>query len=93
MNTRDNQKVRLSVDCTEQERRYIKMLAAKKGKSISEYLLSFARKEMPKKAKHTPRVPNKRTKKALKEAEEESGETYDTIDEFWEAMGINPNED
>ena len=41
------EKVRLSVDCTVEERRYIKMLAARAGKSISEYLLSFPRSEMP----------------------------------------------
>lgn len=83
-------KVRLSVDCTEEERKYIKMLAAKHGKTISEYLLSFPRAEMPKKAK---RVPNKRTEKAFREAEQEHGEIYESLDEFWEAMGMNPHED
>ena len=47
MGTQDrNNKVRLSVDCTEEERMYIKMLATRSGLTISEYLLSYARKVM-----------------------------------------------
>lgn len=81
-------KVRLSVDCTEEERMYIKMLATKSHMTISEYLLSFARKEMPKCTRG--HEPNKETQMALKEAQEEE-ETFESVDEFWDAMGMNPN--
>lgn len=85
---KNHHKVRLSVDCTEEERMYIKMLATKSHMTISEYLLSFARKEMPKCTRG--HEPNKETQKALKEAQEEE-ETFESVDEFWDAMGMNPH--
>lgn len=93
LTTQKYHKVRLSVDCTEEERKYIKMRAASCGLTISEYLLSFARAEMPKRTRRQARVPNKRTERALREAREGTEETYESIDEFWEAMGIDSNED
>ncbi len=84
---KDN-RVRLSVDCTNKERKYIKMLAAKNNMTISEYLLSFARREMPHFAQD--HEPNEKTIKAIQEAEEGSGEVFESIDEFWDAMGVNP---
>jgi hypothetical protein len=89
MNThKHHHKVRLSVDCTEEERMYIKMLATKSHMTISEYLLSFARKEMPKCTRS--HEPNKETQQALKEVQEE-GEIFESVDEFWDAMGMNPH--
>lgn len=41
-----DRKVRLSIDCSPEERRRIKMLAAQEDKTISEYLLSLARNEL-----------------------------------------------
>ena len=80
-------KVRLSVDCTENERMYIKMLAAKEKKTISEYLLSLTYKYMPKQ-----RIPNKETQKVMSETEEEKNlESHDSLDDFWKAMGMDPN--
>lgn len=91
--TTPRDKVRLSVDCTEEERKYIKILATSRGLTISEYLLSFARAEMPRRTTKSGRVPNKRTEQALKEATGNEGEVYESIDEFWQAMGMNPHED
>lgn len=86
-------KVRLSVDCTEQERMFIKMLATKKHMTISEYLLSFARKEMPRqKSKHCLRShePNEETAKVLKETDEGKNLIeHETLDEFWNELGFN----
>jgi len=65
------------------------MRATSLGLTISEYLLSFARAEMPSKTTRRGRIPNKRAQKALKEATEGADEAYESIDEFWEAMGIN----
>lgn len=81
-------KVRLTVECTIDERTYIKMLAAKKHKTISEFLLTPLRESMP-----SPKVkkPNDETAKALKESREGKLESYKTLDDFWNAMGIDPN--
>src|ERR1700722_7189624 len=93
MATQDHDhKVRLSVDCTEEERKYIKILAARSCQTISEYLLSYARKDMPQcsgyhcKESHEP---NETTKKALKESREGNLEIYESIDDFWSEMGMN----
>ncbi len=80
-------KVRLSVDCTPEERMYIKMLATRSHETISEYLLSFVRKEMPRCFR--AHEPNKETERALKESREEEGEVFDTVDSFWKSMGIS----
>lgn len=85
-----HQKVRLSVDCTEDERMYIKMLAAKEKKSISEYLLSFPRAKMPKPTK--AKKPNKATEKVLRDTEQGKNlESHDSLEDFWKSMGIDPN--
>ncbi len=86
-------KVRLSVDCTEQERMFIKMLATRKHMTISEYLLSFARKEMPQYGGHRctkSHEPNEETAQVLKDSE--MGKNlieHDTLDEFWNALGFS----
>ena len=95
----NKEKVRLSVDCTIEERRYIKMLAAREGKSISEYLLSFTRKEMPKKPavkfSKAGRVikskqPNKKSEKVLKDTEQGKNlESHGSLNDFWQSMGMN----
>jgi hypothetical protein len=84
-------KVRLSVDCTEEQRMYIKMLAAKHHMTISEYLLSLASREMPKCTRS--HEPNEETIRALKESREEGGDTYESLSDFWRSVGINPNAD
>lgn len=85
-------KVRLSVDCTEEERMYIKMLATKNRMTISDYLLLPARKEMPKRGhscEHSHK-PNKATEKVLRETNEGKNlEEYETLDDFWNALGFN----
>lgn len=35
--------------------------------------------------------PNIKTVEALKESREEELESYETLDGFWKAMGIDPN--
>ncbi|NGX61383.1 MAG: hypothetical protein K940chlam9_00868 [Chlamydiae bacterium] len=91
MSTHKHHKVRLSVDCTEEERMYIKLLATRSHMTISEYLLSFARREMPQSKCRRSHVPNKETQEALKEFHDEEGEVFDTVSDFWDAMGMSPN--
>ena len=85
--------MRLSVDCSEQERMYIKMLATKKNMTISEYLLSFARHEMPKCGGHHcnhNHEPNEETAKVLKETDnDENLIEHENLDDFWDALGFN----
>ena len=61
--------------------------------TISEYLLSFARKEMPKcGGHHCNRIhePNEETARVLKETDDGENLTeYETLDDFWEALGFN----
>lgn len=90
-----HEKVRLSVDCTKQERMYIKMLAARKHITISEYLLNLARNEMPEcEGNHCSlnHEPNEETAKVLRESEKgENLIEHKSIDEFWSALGFRKN--
>lgn len=81
-------KVRLTVECSFDERTYIKMLAAKKHVTISELLLAPLRSVLPPGEAHEP---NAETIKALKESREKKLVSYETIEDFWKAMGIDPN--
>lgn len=56
--------------------------------TISELLLSNVRKMMPTTLGH---VPNDETIEALKESREGKLESFKTLEEFWKAMGIDPN--
>lgn len=82
-------KVRLTVECSLDERTYIKMLAAKKHMTISELLLSSVREVLPGSRGHNK--PNIETIEALKESREGKLESYKTLEDFWKAMGIDPN--
>jgi hypothetical protein len=86
--TAHSDKVRLTVECSSDERMYIKMLATKKHMTISELLLAAVRKMIPCSRKHEP---NADTVEALKESRKGKLESYETIGDFWKAMGIDPN--
>jgi hypothetical protein len=81
-------RVRLTVECSEEERMYIKMLATKKHMTISEFILSQVKKIMPDLGSHKP---NDETVASLRESREEKLESYKTVEDFWKAMGIDPN--
>ena len=61
--------------------------------TISEYLLSFARKEMPKCAGHhctRNHEPNEETAKVLRETDRgENLIEHESLDEFWETLGFS----
>ena len=85
MNTqRHHGKVRVVIDCSVEERAYIKMLAARKHMTISEYFLSMAKKEFPNESK----IPNKTTLTAHQEALNGEGTAYESMDDFWKDMEI-----
>lgn len=82
-------KVRVVIECTIDERAYIKMLAARKHMTISEYFLSLTKEELSSKPNKTP---NNKTLAAIKELDEEAaGHSFESLDDFWKQMGINPN--
>jgi|EndMetStandDraft_5_1072996.scaffolds.fasta_scaffold38331_4 alpha-mannosidase len=81
-------KVRVVIECSLDERACIKMLAARKHMTISEYFLSMAKEEMIRKQ---PNLPNKETLAAMNELDEGGGHSFDSMEDFWEQMGMNPN--
>jgi hypothetical protein len=78
------EKVKVTFECTPKERSYIKILAASSNITLGEFLLSCARD-------HFPKVPNKETIEAMKEIDEEGGVLCDSIQDFWEQMGVTPS--
>lgn len=79
-------RIKISVDVSEEERTYIKMIAAKKKMTISEFVMSYVRPNLPHSA------PNAETKKAIRDIEENKDLTrYKTVDDFWADMGLDPN--
>ena len=92
MQPHHHDKVRVVIECSMDERACIKMLAARKHLTISEYFLSMAKKEINHKTK-TPnkKTPNKETLAAMQELDESGGHSFESLDDFWKQMGINPN--
>lgn len=87
MTAHHHEKVRVVIDCSIEERAFIKMQAASMQMTISEYFLSLAKKGL-KGSKGQSKVPNKTTLAAHKEALEGRGTAYDSMDDFWSDMGI-----
>lgn len=77
-------KVKVTIECTADERAYIKMLAAKAHLNLSELILSYLRTDFPRK-------PNKETLQAHEEALNGGGVDCDSLEDFWEQMGVNPS--
>lgn len=84
--TAHTHRVKVTIDVSEDERMYIKMLATKKKMTISEFVMSFVRPNIP----HDE--PNAETQKAMRDVDERNNLTRcNTLEEFWLAVGINPN--
>jgi hypothetical protein len=79
-----NEKVKVTIECTPDERAYIKMLAAKAHLNLSDLILSYLRTDFPKK-------PNKETLEAHEEALKGGGVDCESLDDFWEQMGVKPS--
>lgn len=78
-------KVKMTFECTPDERAYIKMLAAKARMNLSEFLLSYVRTDFP------HRKPNKKTLAAHKDALEGKGTASESMEDFWKQMGVTPS--
>ncbi|MCX6990941.1 MAG: hypothetical protein NTX49_07775 [Chlamydiae bacterium] len=81
-----HEKVKMTIECTLDERIYIKMLAAKAHLNLSEFLLSYVRSDFPKKKK-----PNKKTLEAMKEGRKGKGIACESLEDFWDKMGVCPD--
>lgn len=79
-------RAKVTIDCTADERAYIKMLAAKARMNLSEFILSYLRKDFPQ-----DRKTNKVTLDAMRESKEGKGMKCESMEDFWEKMGMNPN--
>ncbi|MBS0622509.1 MAG: hypothetical protein JSR80_06090 [Verrucomicrobia bacterium] len=79
-------RVKVTIDVSEDERIYIKMLAAKKKMTVSDLIMSFVRPNIP----HDQ--PNAETEKAMRDVDEGKNLIHcKTIEEFWSALGIDPD--
>ena len=79
-------RVKVTIDVSEDERTYIKILATKKKMTISEFIMSFVRPNIP----HSE--PNAETKRAMQDIEKNKDLTrYKNVDAFWADMGLDPN--
>ena len=87
MSTRSHSRsVKITIDVSEDERTYIKILATKKKMTISEFIMSYVRPNIP----HDQ--PNAETQQAMRDVDERKNLIHcNSIEEFWKAIGIDPN--
>lgn len=79
------EKVKVTFECSADERAFIKMLSAKDHTTISGFILSLVRP-------YLPCEPNEETKKAMLDSRERKNLGHaENIDDFWKQMGINPH--
>lgn len=82
---RPKQKVRLAVECTPEERKYIKMYASYEDKSLNDFIMECVRMKITRcKRSH---VPNEETAAALDASERGEGIIpFDSIEDFFNSM-------
>jgi len=78
-------RVRLAIECSPMERRYMKMLAASEDKTLNEFILESVRMRLRK----CPRshTPNAETVKVLQDVEKGEGLIeFDSIEAFFKSL-------
>ena len=79
-------KVRLAIECTAEQRKYIKTFAALEDKSINDFLLSYVWKYAKCTRSH---IPNQETADALDASERgEGNRAHKSIAELFKFLGI-----
>lgn len=78
-------RAKVTIDCTLDERAYIKMLAARSHMTLSEFILSYLRKDFPQDE------PNKDTMQAIKDTKEGRTTRSKSLNDFWAKMGVKPS--
>jgi hypothetical protein len=77
---------RLSIDIPEEERLWLKVMAASQRTSINELVLSCIRQHLPCKLGH---IPNKKTSASLVKSEKENGSiTFKSPSEMFKYLGL-----
>jgi len=82
---RHQDRAKVTIDCTIDERAYIKMLAARAHMNLSEFILSYLRKDFPQEK------PNKETMQAIKDTREGRTTRCESLEDFWDKMGVKPS--
>ena len=79
------EKVRLAIDCSPEERKYIKIYASYEDMTINEFVMACVRERMNK-CKHS-HIPNAETAAVLDASERgENIITFNSIDDFFKSM-------
>lgn len=78
-------KAKVTIDCTVDERAYIKMLAARAHMNLSEFILSYLRKDFPQDK------PNKETMQAIQDTKDGKTTRCESLEDFWDKMGVKPS--
>lgn len=81
----NNQKVKVTFECSLDDRAYIKMLAANEHVTISEYMLSRVRPEFPNKK------PNAETLQAMEDSRNGKTVKCKSLEDFWKKLGVKPS--
>jgi hypothetical protein len=80
-----SKKVRLAIECSLQERKYMKMMAAHEEKTLNEFVLESVRMRW-KKCPHS-HIPNKETQNALKNAKEKKDlNVFESVEDFFKSL-------
>ena len=80
-------RVKIIIEMTEHEKKYIKLLADKKKMTISEFIMSYLRPYL------FQDEPNIETQKAMLDVDERKNLTpCNTIEEFWQVAEVDLNE-
>ena len=83
--TKPKKNVRLAIECSAEERKYMKMYAAHEDKTLNEFVLECVRMKMH--GCSNPHIPNQETERILKETE--NGENlihFDTVEDFLDSL-------
>jgi len=84
--THHHDRAKVTIECSVDERAYIKILAARAHMNLSEFILSYLKKDFP-----DFRAPNKVTIDSMKELDEGRGIHCSSLDDFWKKMGMSPD--
>lgn len=78
-------KVRLAIDCSPEERKYIKMYASYEDMTLNEFVMKCVRERISQ-CNHS-HIPNAQTAAALDASERGEGIiSFDSIDDFFKSM-------
>ncbi len=83
---------RLTIDCSAEQKKKIKMLAAMNDSSITDFMLNLVEEKFTWCPLGLSHIPNEETAKVLRESEQGINlEKHESVEDFWKSMGIDPN--